>query len=405
MTLRAALLLALGCLGCTPETPSGPELARLQQHSVRGPIPVDRTNVYVEDANAALFGEELFFEPRLSENGAVSCATCHRPEHGFAEDAVVSTGIGTTTRHTPSVLNIAWNRWFFWDGHADSAWAQALKPLESANEHNFNRLAVVHLISSDTSLRADYEQAFGTLPDVSDLSRFPSHARPMSDTENPEHIAWTNMDAEDQHRVNTVFANVGKALASYQQTLNRIDAPFDQYVRALEDGDPNAEEILGVDATQGMELFFGEANCFLCHSGPAFTNLQFHNLGLTPAPWVDPGDRGRYDGIPIVETDPFNGGGLYSDDPEFGAEKVAYISLSAERLGQFKTPSLRNVALTPPYMHSGQLATLEDVVSFYNDANQEPLIGHRDELIVPLGLTTEEQAAMVAFLKSLTGEE
>ena len=359
----------------------------------------------MEDANAALFGEELFFEPRLSENGAVSCATCHRPEHGFAEDAVVSTGIGTTTRHTPSVLNIAWNRWFFWDGHADSAWAQALKPLESANEHNFNRLAVVHLISSDTSLRADYEQAFGTLPDVSDLSRFPSHARPMSDTENPEHIAWTNMDAEDQHRVNTVFANVGKALAAYQQTLNRIDAPFDQYVRALEDGDPNAEEILGADATQGMELFFGEANCFLCHSGPAFTNLQFHNLGLTPAPWVDPGDRGRYDGIPIVETDPFNGGGLYSDDPEFGAEKVAYISVSAERLGQFKTPSLRNVALTPPYMHSGQLATLEDVVSFYNDANQEPLIGHRDELIVPLGLTTVEQAAMVAFLKSLTGEE
>ena len=89
-----------------------------------------------------------------------------------------------------------------------------------------------------------------------------------------------------------------------------------------------------------------------------------------------------------------------TDDPEFGAEKVAYISLSAERLGQFKTPSLRNVALTPPYMHSGQLATLEDVVSFYNDANQEPLIGHRDELIVPLGLTVEQAAIKPVFQKS-----
>lgn len=395
----------LGLLGCTPVPEEGPALDVLQQHSITTPPPIDPTNAFVDDANAAAFGTLLFFDTRLSTSDEVSCATCHQPEHGFAEEATLSNGLGTTTRHTPSVLNIAWNRWFFWDGHADTAWAQALKPLESANEHDFNRLAIVHLLHSDASLNEAYRNTFGPLPDVSDDSRFPDHARPMQDTEHPEHIAWQQMEPQDQHQVNTVFVNVGKALAAYQQTLIRINAPFDQYVAARAANDPNAADLLGAEATLGMELFFGKANCSLCHSGPIFSNLQFHNLGLTPAPWVDPGDRGRYDGIPLVESDPFNGAGVYSDDPEYGAQKVSYISLSAERLGQFKTPSLRNVALTPPYMHSGQLATLADVVSFYNDANQEPLIGHRDELIVPLELTASEEAALVAFLEHLTGED
>ena len=243
-----------GILGCTPVPEEGPALDVLQQHLITAPPPIDPTNAFVDDVNAAAFGTLLFFDTRLSTSGDVSCATCHRPEHGFAEEATLSNGLGTTTRHTPSVLNIAWNRWFFWDGHADSAWAQALKPLESTNEHDFNRLAIVHLLHSDASLNEAYRNTFGTLPDVSDAARFPDHARPMQETEHPEHIAWQQMESQDQHQVNTVFANVGKALAAYQQTLIQINAPFDQYVAARAANNPNAADLLSKEATLGMEL-------------------------------------------------------------------------------------------------------------------------------------------------------
>ena len=397
-------LAALVVSTCQPPTEERSVLNDFWSLSPMGEAPLDATNAFVDDSMAATLGEQLFFDQRLSSNQSVSCATCHRPEHGFADDLVVSQGIQTTPRHTPSTLNLAWNRWFFWDGHADSAWSQALKPLESPIEQDFNRLGLAHLIAEDVTLRTPYETVFGPLPDLTDAERFPRNARPMADTSHPEHLAWSDMAETDQQLVNRIFSNAGKAIAAYEQTLVRTESPFDRFIASFKAGELDAIPNYGVSEYRGLQLFVGRANCILCHSGPTFSDLQFHNLGLTPTAWMDPTDRGRYDGIPVVENDPFNGVGLYSDDPEAGEIKVGFIALDAEKLGQFKTPTLRNVALTPPYMHGGQLPTLEDVIEFYNQANQEPTVGHRDELIVPLNLTDQEKADLVAFLESLTGD-
>ena len=389
---------------CQPPVEENPTLTDFWSLSPLGEAPEDPTNAVITNSTAAALGEQLFFDERLSSNQSVSCATCHRPEHGFADPLELSVGIQTTPRHTPSTLNMAWNRWFFWDGHADSAWAQSLKPLESRIEQDFNRLGLAHLIAQDPSLKTPYETVFGSLPDLSDTARFPLAARPMLDTNHPEHLAWDDMSEADQHTINIIFSNAGKAIAAFEQTLVRSESPFDQFITAFKAGELDAIPNYGVSEYRGLQLFVGRANCILCHSGPMFSDLQFHNLGLTPTAWMDPTDRGRYDGIPIVEDDPFNGVGLYSDDPEAGQIKVGFIALDAEKLGQFKTPSLRNIALTPPYMHGGQLPTLEDVIEFYDQANQEPTVGHRDELLIPLGLTDQEKVDLVAFLESLTGE-
>jgi len=389
---------------CTGEDVTPGQLEEILQLSPLEAAPVDPTNAEVTNTRAADLGEVLFFDSRLSSNGEVSCATCHKPEHGFADNKVLSEGLGTTERHSPSVLNTAWNRWFFWDGRADSAWSQALKPIESEVEQDFNRLALAHLIRGDDSLRPQYEGVFGALPDLSDPARFPLNARPLADTSHPDHVAWAAMTTEDQDTINRIFTNTGKAIAAFEHTLSRSEAPFDRYVAALRQGDPFAIEEIGLEAYRGLSLFVGRANCVLCHSGPTLSDLQFHNLGLTPPAWMDPTDRGRYDGIIQLQYDPFNGAGNYSDAPEIGAQKISFIALDVERLGQFKTPTLRNVALSPPYMHGGQLASLEEVVAFYNEANQEPTVGHRDEVLVPLELTEQEKMDLVAFLETLTGD-
>lgn len=150
----------------------------------------------------------------------------------------------------------------------------------------------------------------------------------------------------------------------------------------------------------------GEAGCTNCHDGALFTNFEFHNLGFKPRAWLDPEDTGRYDGVPKVEADPFNAAGAYSDGPDSErAQELRFLAQKSENQGQFKVPSLRNVALTAPYMHGGQFATLEDVVHFYSNLDEAPvLVGHRDETLKALDLDDGQVADLVAFLKTLTGE-
>jgi cytochrome c peroxidase len=374
---------------------------KIQSLSPMGELPDDPTNAVFLDPAAAALGEQLFFDTRLSADGTVSCATCHQPEHGFADPNPLSETLGTTDRHTPSVINAAWNRWFFWDGRADSLWAQALQPIEHPAEHGFSRLEVVHKLSEDTELTSSYAEIFGEYPDFSDPLRFPAQGMPVFDEpDNPLHQAWMTMNETDQQRVNRTFVNVGKALAAFEGTVTGVNSPFDRYVQERSQG--QSSDALNAESIEGLELFVGRAGCIQCHSGPTLSDLQFHNIGLAPVFWADPTDVGRYEGITALLENPFNGTGDYSDDPEAGAKKLSYLYVDAEKLGQFKTPTLRNIDRTAPYMHTGQLATLEEVVRFYNDANQIPSIGHREEIVVPLNLTEQEQAALVSFLKSLT---
>lgn len=374
--------------------------------SPRPERPPDPTNAVYEDPLAADLGHALFYDPRLSGTGEWSCASCHLPDRAFGDALPLSEAAGRTTRHAPVILDTAWNRWFFWDGRCDSFWCQALAPIEHDDEMNSSRLAVAHLVAQDPALAEAYTAVFGPLPDLSDPDRFPPSARPSGDPDDPDQQAWQAMAEADQHLVNQVHANLGKAIAAFERLLVSGEAPLDRYVAAVRAGDAEAAgAALSDSAERGLSLFVGDAHCHLCHSGPLLSDLEFHSLNLRWLPGMDEADLGRYDGISLLRADEFNGAGPYSDDPAHGADRIDPLIMGSEQVEAFKTPPLRNVALSAPYMHGGHFADLGEVVAFYNLLDQEGLgSGHRDEILVPLELTEEEQADLVAFLtEALTG--
>lgn len=383
------------------------ELVQIEQLSPADPsAPADPTNRVAGDPAAAKLGRFLFFDTRLSADGEQACATCHLPEHGFADPEPLSSAVGTTKRHSPSLLNAAFYHWYFWDGRADTLWAQATKPLEDPNEQGTTRLDVAHLIARDAELRAAYEAIFEPLPNLTEPSRFPESGRPVPDQpDHPHHQAWSSMTSADQHQINLIFANVAKAIAAYETQLLSFGSAFDTYVDGLRTGDPVALGALTEGQRRGLKLFLGKGNCIDCHSGPALSDTEFHNLGMAAASWSDDGDLGRYAGIEVVQRDTFNAMGPYSDAPEDDAsQEIEFIAQLDENRGAFKTPTLRNVARTAPYMHDGQFETLEAVVRFYSELDHQPSVGTRDASLERLDLTDQEVADLVSFLEALDGE-
>jgi len=159
-------------------------------------------------------------------------------------------------------------------------------------------------------------------------------------------------------------------------------------------------------AQRGLKLFVGRGHCFFCHSGPAFTNGEFHDVGV--AYFVAPGraDGGRYAGIQALAASRFNLLGPYNDDAaRTTATKTRHVELAPRHWGEFKTPGLRNVAVTAPYMHNGSLATLRDVVRHYSELNEERLHADGERILRPLKLTPSEIDDVVAFLESLTDRD
>jgi cytochrome c peroxidase len=327
------------------------------------------------------------------------------PAAGFADGKRLSIAIGTTSRNTQTVLNAAYNRWCFWDGKADSLWSQALIPMEDPREQGGSRLQFAHVIHDDPALQLAYTKLFGALPPLGDLRRFPAAGRPIAgEPTHAHHLAWQAMTATDQDGVNRVFANIGKAIAAYERRLIRRESPFDTYVAGLRTNDPAKESAISNTAKAGLKIFMGRGNCHLCHQGPNFSNLEFHSVGIEQRDWLAAEDAGRLEGVRKVLADPFNSAGVFSDGPQSkSAEKLRYLRPHVEQLGQFKVPSLRNVALTAPYMHGGQFESLERAVRFYSLLDETPPLNHREIFMKPLDLSDREIASVVAFLESLTG--
>ncbi len=370
-------------------------------------VPDAPTNAVADDEQAARMGQFLFYDERLSANNEVSCASCHDPSHGFSSPRRLGHGIGTTPRHPPSVLNAAYHRWFDWDGKADSLWLQAARPLENPSEHGISRTTVVRHVYEHPELKRAYQSIFEPLPGaLSDDERFPKKARPIPNApDHPAHRAWQQMREGDRETVNRIFANVLKTIAAYERKLTAGEAPFDRYVEGLEAGDDEKLRAISPSAKRGLKLFIGKAGCMRCHNGPLFSDKTFHNLGLGERPWLKDRDPGRYRGVERVRQSPFNATGPYSDAPDGReADRIEFLKRGSEDRGQFKTPSLRNVELTAPYMHGGHFETLEEVVRFYSTLNEVPEVGHREEMLEPLGLTDREIDDLVSFMKSLTGE-
>jgi cytochrome c peroxidase len=373
---------------------SAAELATLRSLSLTSlePLSPDPSNRFGDDPRAAELGRELFFDTRLSGNGKVSCATCHVPAKDLQDGTPLAHGVGTTARRTMPIAGTARNAWFFWDGRTDSQWAQALGPLESAVEHGGTRAQYAHVIAKH--YRFEYENVFGALPA---LAQVPAQAGPVADS--TSRAAWQRLPSTQRDEISRVYANIGKAIAAFERKIEFAPSRFDRYVDAELAAKPHdASSTLSRDEEAGLRLFIGKANCVNCHNGALFTDNHFHNTGV-PTSKVDlPVDSGRTAGVRQALAGEFNCTSSYSDANSECDELTFAVTDGNELVRAYKTPSLRNVAMRAPYMHAGQLASLNDVLAHYNAAPAAPF--GKSELR-PLHLSPVEVRQLAAFLNAL----
>jgi cytochrome c peroxidase len=368
--LRATLLAGAGLLAaCAEPAVTWTEAERAQVAAMslsRLPAPPpDASNAVADDPRAAALGKRLFSDAALSANGKVACATCHDPTRAFSDSLPRGRGIGEDARNTPSLLVVAWSPWQFWDGRSDSLWSQPSGPLFDPAEMGATPEHVARVVTS--AYAAEYTELFG---------------KPTADPMR-------------------VVANAGKALAAFERTLRPQPGRFDAFAGALGADPDSAATLLTASEQRGLKLFLGAGQCLRCHHGPLLTNQGFHNTGLGPRAGATEEDRGRADGLPLALASKLNCAGPYSDAPAGACPHLDFARAGgAEWLGAYKTPSLRNVGTTAPYMHDGRLATLREVLVHYNRA---PGVAreHGHTELFPLGLDEPALSDLEAFLHTL----
>jgi len=196
-----------------------------------------------------------------------------------------------------------------------------------------------------------------------------------------------------------VFANIGKALAAYEKTLHHGQSRLDRYVEGIAAGDRQAAAQLSTQEKNGLRIFIGKGQCITCHTGPLLSDQSFHNTGIAPR-LSGKADPGRRAALAKVRDDEFNCLGRFSDAKPEQCEELNFLAQDDEAMASaFKTPSLRNVALRAPYMHAGQIASLEDAVRHYSRAPRAAA-GHSE--LKPVRLTESEVQDLVAFLGTLS---
>ena len=348
------------------------EIRRIVSHGPwPQPVLPDPSNRASGNPAAIALGQRLFFDPRLSANGTVACATCHVPSRAWTDGRLRAIGLRELDRNTPSLVNAGLARWFGWDGGADSMWSQGLRAMLDPREMGASPALVAGAIRADPALACMHDAVFGAGAATGDDTR--------------------------------IMVEASKSIAAFVATLGSGRTPFDDFRDALARGDRAAAAGYPAAAQRGAKIFVGKGNCSVCHFGPTFTNGEFHEVGVPFMVGAGRVDPGRHGGIKRLQGDPFNLLGKFSDDASgASATKTRHVEMQHANFGQFKTPSLRNVALTAPYMHDGRFATLRDVVRHYSELDMERIHTHGEQLLRPLGLTPGEREDLVAFLESLS---
>jgi cytochrome c peroxidase len=373
----AVVLLALATVVSAAEditefTPA--ELGRIASH---GPWPLpwtpDPGNRVSGNPAALRLGHDLFFEPRLSANRRIACASCHNPAKGFQDARTIARGLVDGVRNTPALLNVRHQRWFGWDGGHDNLWSASLRPILDTREMGGSAARAARVLRSKAALDCHYRKAFGKPADASD----------------PE-----------------LLVNIAKAIAAWQETLVSPASPFDLFRDALERKDANAAAAYPAAAKRGLRLFLGRGQCTTCHAGPLFTNGEFGDIGVPFFIKPEGVDPGRQSGIKRLLASPYNLLGAHNDDATQGnATGTKYLRPEHRNFGEFKVPSLRNLKLTAPYMHNGSLATLRDVVRHYSELDEDRLHADGERILKPLRLSEAESSDLVTFLESLSPSE
>jgi cytochrome c peroxidase len=292
--------------------------------AARSPVPTPPDNPQ-SPAKIAL-GASLYFDPRLSADNSISCATCHHPSTAWANHSPTDTGIKgqVGNRNSGTILDAAYMKFQFWDGRAVSLEQQALGPIHNPIEMGETLENVVRKLNAIPGYRDQFRAVFGT---------------------------------------DVTTDGIAKAIAAFERTVVTGPSPYDRYLA----GEVQA---LSAAAVRGLALYEGKARCILCHGGPMLSDQAFHNLGV----------------------------GMDQPAPDIGREAV---TKNPRDRGRFKTPTLRNVALTWPYLHDGSARTLGDVLALYNEGGRRN--PNLDPMIRPLGLSAAELADLEAFLDALTG--
>jgi len=353
--LKRVVLLGLSCTLAATASPGEVDLP-IPDGVLPPEVPTDNP---LTEAKVEL-GKKLFFDARLSSDGSIACATCHDPRHGFADGRGdrTSAGVGGQLgpRNSPTVLNAAFMAEQFWDGRAATLEEQAVLPFINPIEMGIpDHPALVAKVSELPEYPALFAVAFGGGPVTLD--------------------------------------GIGRAIASFERTVISLEAPIDRFVA----GDRSA---ISESAGRGWDLYTGKARCVDCHGYigvfPLLTDEKYHNIGVA-AKAVDFEQLARR-----VEGSPES---LEELAFEPGINELGRFLVTKQRkdMGAFKTPHLRNIALTAPYMHDGSEATLLDVVEFYDrGGNPNPWL---DGGIRTLGLTDQEKADLVELMKSFTSED
>lgn len=276
-------------------------------------------------------GEALFFDPALSRDSTISCASCHKPEFAFADNTPLSKGVRGRSgeRNTPSAMNQGDRNFYFWDGRAETLEEQALGPMENHVEMDMPLSIVIKRLLASERYRRAFHNVYGKRP---------------------------NLDL------------VARAMAAYEKTLETSNSPFDLYMKAED------TSLFSTSARRGLAIFNGKARCFDCHFGVDFTGSDnFRNIGLYNAKDLNDAGRFKITGLP-------------------------------KDLGAFKTPGLRNIAQTAPYMHNGMMKTLREVIDYYDAPDKlVPDAINRDTILQrPLGLSETEKKDLENFLMSLS---
>jgi len=365
-SLRLLVVSAFVLAACLWLTPDFSAQQPSQKNSIPLGLPADTWDYYVPRKNPMTpakieLGRKLFFDARLSVDGRISCASCHDPKLAFTDGRAVAEGIAGRrgSRNSPTLLNAMFNTGQFWDGRADTLEDQALQPLVNPLEMgNDSHDEVVKRLRAIPEYRAEFQSVFGS---------------------------------------EVKIELVGKAIAAYERALVSGDSPLDRFVA----GDQNA---ISEAAKRGFALFRGKARCSRCHTFsdalPFFTDFNYHNTGVAANnPNFDKLSRQAY---AVIDTDKakevIDALAKQEGGQELGRVLITYQLFD---IGSYRTPSLRNIALTAPYFHDGSAKTLADVVKFYNAGGRRNI--NREWDLDALALTEDEQRDLIAFLESLTG--
>jgi cytochrome c peroxidase len=360
--------------------------------------PSDPSNRYSDDPAAARLGRAFFFDKRFvtDESGeGRSCASCHDPMQWFVRPMSDE----DTAYNTTSVVDVAQYEYFTWVGRRDSLWSQVLLPVENPF-FGASRLELAHFIAEN--YRDEYACVFEREDGGNDeAARFFERRDDFPAQGRPGEAAYDALSDDDKDVVTRIYVNYGKALAAYLRRIASAPSRFDRY--ALSEVDASGEEPwqeLSDSEKRGLRWFVGgEANCVACHEGPLFTDRKFHNVAV---PKRHDAWRSRYEGIELWMGDAYlRRDGPYSDDP---SSVVGPLVPEDVDRGAYRTPSLRNVAMTAPYMHGGQFTTLEDVIEHYARV-PEADVGVRDRRLWPIPLDDEDIGDIEAFLRTLTSEQ